>query len=40
MSPAHVRRSALGGYVASRFYNPRLRRWRRICAVFWDMLGA
>lgn len=36
----HVRRSALGGYVASRYYNRRRAILRRAAAAFWRLLGA
>lgn len=35
----HLRRSGLGGYVASRYYNRRLATLRRLSATFWRLLG-
>lgn len=40
MSPAHVRRSGLGGFIASRFYNRRRAALRRLVATLWHFLGA
>jgi hypothetical protein len=40
MIAAHVRHSALGGFVASRYYNRRRVALRRFCAAFWHLLGA
>lgn len=36
----HIRRSALGGFVASRYYNRRRAALRRLTAAFWRFLGA
>ena len=40
MIAPHVRHSALGGFVASRYYNRRRAALRGCCAVFWRLLGA
>lgn len=40
MIAAHIRRTALGGYVASRYYNRRKAALRRIAVAFWKLLGA
>jgi hypothetical protein len=40
MSPTHVRRSGLGGFVASRYFNRRRAARRRLVAAFWRFLGA
>lgn len=40
MIAPHVRHSALGGFVASRYYNRRRAALRRFCASLWQLLGA
>ncbi len=40
MIAPHVRHSALGGFVASRYYNRRRAALRCLCAAFWRFLGS